>query len=224
MSNRILIVDDDKEIRSQLSVYLIAAGYQVDLAEDLPSFFNALQERIPGIVLLDFNLGDTKGSVVLQEIRKRPECEKIPVIVVTGFASEPERVELLKMGADDIVQKPFSLEELRARILANLRRANSYAKIDGIFTFGNMQLNKNKLEFVTEGQAIRLTNTEFKILFELVSANGSMVSRRRLVANSMAWGVDLSRSLDVHINSLRKKLLNADTTIRTLRGKGYSLE
>lgn len=227
MKQHILVIEDDEAIRCGVVDALELDGYQVSQADCASTGIAAVGQSECDIVLLDLVLPDGDGLDVLAEIRSvRP---KLPVIILTARGEEPDRVRGLRLGADDYVVKPFSVQELTARIEAVLRRATPDPCRDQLpVPCGIVDLRRCELIF-EDGSTVELSEREVDILRYLASRAGEPVSRDELMAE--VWKIDprgiQSRTIDMHIARLREKLRDSSakpTVIRTVRGRGYSFE
>lgn len=218
----VYIVEDDTSIR-ELEMYALKnANFEVSGFEDGPAFLNALDAKIPDIVLLDIMLPQDDGLQILTKIRNTPQYSDIPVIMVTAKTSEIDAVKGLDMGADDYITKPFGVMELVSRVKAILRRTEKKAK--PILAYKNIKLDEGRHTVLVDKNEIELTYKEYEILKHLIRNKGIVLSRDRLM--EIVWGYDFeqgNRTVDVHIQSLRKKLGNAGEHIKTIRNVGYKV-
>lgn len=215
----IYVVEDDEGIRD---VYEGAFEDEYDLRmfEDGQTFFEAMTQQVPDLVILDIMLPDMDGYTILSEIRKTDE--HLPVIIVSAKSDEISFVKGLNRGADDYMSKPFSVLELMARVKTNLRRANLYISAAGGFV-----VDRNTYKIKYHGTDLGLTLKEYKLLDLLMSRAGTTVERDTLFRQ--VWGEDFmgeTRTLDMHIAALREKIKSAGggDPIVTVRGVGYRLE
>jgi DNA-binding response OmpR family regulator len=217
---RILLVEDDDAFAAALSDGLTAAGYEVRRAASAGEAFRAIESPQPAdLVLLDLGLPDCDGLAVCARIRR---LGAVPLIVVTARGDLSSRVQGLRRGADDYVVKPFALSELLARIEAVMRRAPSAPRGERL-EVGVLTIDFAARTVAVDGAAVALTRKEFDLLAALARAPGATVDRQRLLLE--VWHSDLpalSRTLDVHIATLRAKLGRADL-LQTVRGVGYRL-
>lgn len=217
-------VDDDNTIRD-IEVYTLnQTGFSAKGFSDGVSLLNALKTEIPELIVLDIMLPEMDGIEVLKRIRQNPETRKIPVIMATAKGTEPDKIKGLDSGADDYLVKPFGVMEMVSRIKAVLRRCGQAAS-EGILTVGKITLNEKQHLVVVEGENVPLTLKEFEIL-KLFMQNPSVVFSRDTLL-SRVWGVDYlgeSRTVDMHIKTLRRKLGVASDYIKTVIGVGYKLE
>lgn len=219
----IFCVEDDGNIR-ELVVYtlettgLLARGY-----EDGRQFFEALEEELPELVLLDIMLPGEDGMVILKKLKASSRTKDIPVIMLTAKGAEYDKVMGLDSGADDYVTKPFGMMELVSRIRAVMRRAGKKREAD-IFTLGSLCLDVKKHEVTVDGESIALTLKEFELLKRLMTNRNIVLTRDSLLEE--IWGYDFdgeTRTVDVHVRTLRQKLGRAGEYIETVRGVGYRM-
>jgi two-component system response regulator MprA len=219
---RILVVDDDRSLRSAVSRALELEGYEVDAAEDgaraLGWFDEGVQE--PDLVVLDVLMPNVDGLTACRAIRAR---SRVPILMLTARAAVEERVEGLEAGADDYLAKPFAVVELVARVRALLRRSG--AEVD-VVRYGDLELDRGERRAYRAGRQLDLTRIEFALLELLMSHPRKVLSRERIFAN--VWGYDMSyasNSLEVYIGYLRKKTEagGEPRLIQTVRGVGYVL-
>ena len=211
----IYAVEDDKNILEIEMFALKNSGYQVDGFECARDFYKKLDERQPDLVLLDIMLPDEDGLEIVGKLRRRPETKKLPVIMVTAKTTEIDKVKGLDVGADDYLTKPFGVMELIARVKAVLRRTMEEEKF---LSLGDVFLDDEKHMVYVKDQPCSLTFKEYELL-KLLLHNAGILER--------VWGIDFegeSRTLDMHIRTLRQKLGDAGTMIRTVRNVGYMIE
>jgi two-component system response regulator RegX3 len=213
---RLLLVEDDPRISSPLREGLAREGFDVDLAE---SGAAALAAAPVDLVLLDLGLPDLEGRAVCRELRAR---SAVPIIVVTARSDEIDRVDLLEIGADDYVVKPFGFRELVARIRAVLRRSLGGPPTESVIIVGGLSIDRRTRTVTYDGAAIALTPKEYDLLVYLANDAGAVKSREQLmhdVWDEHWWGS--TKTLDVHVASLRRKL--HPDLIETVRSVGYRL-
>ncbi len=219
----IYCVDDDKQIRD-IEVYTLEqTGFSALGFSDGDSLFKALQKEIPDLIVLDIMLPETDGIEILKRIRSELMYKDIPVIMATAKGTEMDKISGLNFGADDYLVKPFGMMEMVARINAVLRRTAKTEEA-GI-TVGNITLNEAEHTVVADGRGVELTHKEFDML-KLFMKNKNIVFSREKLMNEV-WGSDYmgeSRTVDMHIKTLRKKLGSAGSQIKTVIGVGYRLE
>ncbi|PXV68711.1 response regulator [Halanaerobium congolense] len=222
--DKILVVEDEKNIRELIKFNVENAGYEVETAADGKEAMAKLSEEID-LVVLDLMLPEIDGMEVCRRMRSSEELRQIPIIMLTAKGEEVERILGLEMGADDYMTKPFSPRELVARIKAIFRRIKEYRaddeKIkDEIIEVDKIKIDISRHEVIYEGQKITLTPKEFELLRYLIINQGRVLSRDLLLEK--IWGYEYAgdtRTVDVHIRRIRKKL-NSDY-IATVRGVGY---
>ncbi len=217
-------VDDDKTIRD-IEVYtLTQTGFEAKGFADGVSMLAALKTEKPDLIVLDIMLPEIDGVEVLKIIKEDRETAKIPVIMATAKGTEMDKIQGLDTGADDYLVKPFGVMEMVSRIKAVLRRCEP-KKSENIFTVGNITLNNTEHTVFVSQQKITLTYKEFEILKIFMQNPETVFSRERLL--SEVWGVDYlgeTRTVDMHIKTLRHKLGDAADCIKTVIGVGYKLE
>lgn len=225
MSNeKILIVDDEEHIQELIKFNLKQNGYKVICAGDgIEAIEQAKKER-PKLILLDVMLPGIDGYDVCKELRKDNSLANIPIIMITAKGEEFDKILGLELGADDYITKPFSVRELVARVKAVLRRSVMQYE-DKSFNFGNISIDFEKHEVNKSGKRIDLTLKEFELL-EILSKNKGRVMTREFLLDKI-WGYEYvgeTRTVDVHIRHLRKKIEDDDKNpkyIQTIRGIGY---
>ena len=218
MSSVIYSVEDDKDIAKIINKTLSKQGYDVVSFYDGQSFIKAFDENKPDMVLLDMMLPDLSGAHLLQYIRKDSANDHIPVIIISANSLVTDKVDGLDMGADDYIAKPFDLLELMSRVNALFRRF----KKSSSFEYGKLVLNSESHICKYDGKTISLTIKEFDILALLLKNKGKVVSRDEIL--SSIWGNEEleTRTIDMHIKSLRKKI-NDEGIIETIYGLGYKV-
>lgn len=224
---KILIIDDEIHIVELLKFNLENNGYKVDYSYDGFDGYLKTKEFQPDLILLDWMLPNISGIDLLKKIRSDETLEQIPVIMLTAKNMEEDKLEGLEDGADDYITKPFSVKEVLARITSVLRRYKytSNEKIE-VLKADDIQVNVNKHIVTKNGQEIELTLKEFQILKLLIKNKGNVLTRTFLL--DKIWGYDYygeTRTLDVHIRHLRKKIGDNDSKlIETVRGVGYKIK
>lgn len=222
MVQRIYIVEDDRNIREIEMLALKNSGYQVQGFETAKDFYAALSEKLPILVLLDIMLPDEDGMSVLQTIRRRADTRKLPVILVTAKGDEIDKVRGFDSGADDYIAKPFGVMEMIARVKALIRRSAS--EETKFLTLGNVFLDGEKRMAFVDDRPVELTLKEYELLHLLMLNEGIVLSRDLIMERVWDGYESESRTLDMHIKSLRKKLGESASMIRTMRGVGYIAE
>lgn len=219
----IFCVEDDSNIRELVVYTLETTGFQAQGFEDGSDFMKALAFETPELILLDIMLPGEDGLALLKKLKSSSKTKNIPVIMVTAKGSEYDKVVGLDGGADDYVTKPFGMMELIARIKAVLRRSGEKQK-SGIISHGPITLDLEKHIVTANGANVILTLKEFELLERLAKKPGIVVTRDTLL--SEIWGYDFdgeTRTIDVHVRSLRQKLGEVGEMIETVRGIGYKL-
>jgi DNA-binding response OmpR family regulator len=219
---RILIVEDQADLADSLAFNLSRANYETTVAYDGRTAWKLIQENRPDLVLLDLMLPELSGTEVASRVRGDPATAHLPIIMLTAKADEVDQLVGLAVGADDYVIKPFSIKVLLARIEAVLRRATSAPAQGNLLRLDGIEIDLETHEVRSDGDNVRLTLTEFRLLAALLAANGRILSRPQLMAKAIGPGVMVTeRTIDVHITGLRKKLGPRGAMIRTVRGVGY---
>lgn len=219
----ICIVEDDLNIREIEIFALKNCGFTTTEASNAREFWDICSKKIPELVILDIMLPDEDGISILGKIRSKPELKKLPVILVTAKSSEIDKVKGLDAGADDYIAKPFGVLELISRVKAVLRRTRESDE-DTIIVLGNLRMNVEKYMVYVDDAAVELTFKEFELLRVLMKNAGNVMTREILM--DRVWGMTYegeSRTLDMHIKTLRKKLGAAGERIKTVRNVGYRL-
>ena len=219
----IFCVEDEANIRELVVYTLETTGFEARGFEEGTSFFEALAEELPELILLDIMLPGEDGMEILKKLKTSGRTKDIPVIMVTAKGAEYDKVMGLDAGADDYVTKPFGMMELVSRVKAVLRRSRRDDKKDEIIV-GDLKIYPNKHKVKSCGNEVTLTNKEFKLLCLLVESKGNVLNRDQLLTN--IWGYDFdgeTRTVDVHIRTLRQKLGQAGEYIETVRGVGYRI-
>lgn len=218
----IYVVEDDKNIQEIEQIALKNSGYQVVTFDTAGDFFDALKTQTPDLLLLDIMLPDMDGLQVLEQVRGQAALRSLPIIMVTAKTTELDKVRGLDMGADDYLSKPFGIMELISRVKALLRRSGG--KREKNITIGQVCLDEEKHKVTVDGQACELTYKEYELL-KLLMANAGVVTSRESILEQV-WGTDFegeSRTLDMHIKTLRQKLGASGGMIKTVRNVGYIL-
>ena len=220
----IYIVEDDINIREIEAFSLKNSGYKIKDFGCAADFFAKMQEKLPNLIILDVMLPDEDGLSIVKKLRSNPESRKIPVIMVTAKTTELDKVKGLDMGADDYLTKPFGVMELISRVKALLRRCEGMED-EKFYSVGGLFLDIEKHSVSVNEEPVELTYKEYELLRLLIQNAGIVTSRDTIMER--VWGTDFegeSRTLDMHIKSLRKKLGDSASMIRTMRGVGYIAE
>ena len=222
----ILLVDDETDLLTLLRYNLERAGLEVLAAPDGEEALTIVSERRVDLVLLDWMMPHMSGIEVCRQLRRKPATRNIPIIILTARAEEADRIRGLDTGADDYVSKPFSTDELVARIRAVLRRVRPALAAERL-VFGDIVMDLAAHRVTRSGRGVRLGPTEYRLLRHLLEHPGRVFSRDQLI--DAVWGHDIyvdTRTVDVHIRRLRKALNDGGQAdvIRTVRSAGYGLE
>ena len=219
----IYILEDDLNIQEIEAYALKNSGYQTEGFDNARDFFKKVSERVPSLLLLDIMLPGEDGIEILKKLRNSAKTKDIPVIMVTAKGSEYDKVIGLDTGADDYITKPFGMMELVSRIKAVLRRTIR-EKTDTKYRVGNLSIDVEKHKVKVDGETVTLTLKEFELLEKLMKNRHIVLTRDRLLEE--IWGYDFTgetRTVDVHVRTLRQKLGTAGELIETVRGVGYRI-
>lgn len=224
MAKKILIVEDERDISRMLEYNLRKEGYATLLAADGPSGAALAARERPDLVLLDIMLPGVDGLEVLKRLRFDSKTASLPVILLTAKSEETDKVVGLELGADDYITKPFAIKELLARVKSVLRRTSAKLAECDRFKDGGLEIDFQKVIVLVKGRPVEITAKEFVLLKTLVSVGGKVLSREALLES--AWGMDAAlevetRTVDVHIGTLRKKLKSEGARIVTVKNFGY---
>ncbi|MCL6466561.1 MAG: response regulator transcription factor [candidate division WOR-3 bacterium] len=221
----IAIVDDEPDILELLSLHLTKSGFSVQKMTSGAELYQFLEKTIPHLIILDLMLPDVDGIDICRFLKQEPRFASIPIIMLTARGEESDRITGLELGADDYITKPFSPKEVVARVRAVLRRQEQITADEKITVGTELVIYPKKHEVTAAGRKIDLTATEFRILMVLAAKPGWVFTREQIIDE--LWGYDkpiLDRTIDVHIQHLRKKMGKAGELIRNIRGVGYKLE
>ena len=217
----IYLLEDDNSIRDLVIYTLNSQGMEARGFERPSVFWAAVGERVPTLVLLDIMLPEEDGLSVLKKLRSDARTQRVPVIMLTAKSTEYDKVLGLDAGADDYVSKPFGMMELLSRIRALLRRTQQES---GVYRCGTLQVDTGRHTVLEGDREVALTQKEFELLCLLLKNKGQVVSREKLIED--VWGYAFageSRTIDVHVRTLRQKLGDAGAYIETVRGYGYKI-
>ena len=220
----IYIVEDDQNIREIESFALKNSGYNIMDFECAKDFYKKIAEKVPSLIILDIMLPDEDGLDVLKKLRNTPATRKVPIILVTAKTTEIDKVKGLDMGADDYITKPFGVMELISRVKAVLRRSKGMDE-EKMLSLADVSIDNEKHAVYIKNEVCELTYKEYELL-KLLMINSGIVMSRDVIMERI-WGSDFegeSRTLDMHIKTLRQKLKNANVTIKTVRNVGYIME
>ena len=218
----IYIVEDDENIREIESIALKNSNYMVQAFDRAATFYEKLEEIIPDLIILDIMLPDEDGYSIVRKLRNNSKTKKVPVIMITAKTTEMDMVKGLDDGADDYIRKPFSIMEFLSRVKALLRRASE--KDPEQLLVGEILLDNERHTVVADDRSVELTLKEYELLRYLMINEDIVLSRESIMQR--VWGVDFegeSRTVDMHIKTLRHKLGDCGKQIRTVRGIGYAI-
>jgi two-component system, OmpR family, phosphate regulon response regulator PhoB len=225
MSAYVLVVEDEPDIAALVAYHLARDSYRVRTAGDGMEAIRLVERERPDLVILDLMLPSVSGLDVLRELRSRPELEALPVILLTARKEEQDRIEGLQLGADDYVPKPFSPQELVLRVGAVLRRVRQQPVTEGGGRFlrvGPVSMDTGAAIARVDGQPLDLTPIEYRLLATLMERRGRVQSRRQLLQSVWDTTADITtRTVDMHVQRLRRKLGPAAAWVETVRGFGY---
>ena len=221
---KIWCIEDDININNLVVYAMESSGYEVRGFVNYTEFEQAMGEDRPDLLILDVMLPDKDGMEILKELRENDATYYMPVIMLTAKTAEADRVRALDMGADDYVPKPFGVMELISRVRAVLRRTTTKSQ-ESILVCGNVAIMPSRHRVDVNGVTVDLTLKEYNLLHLLISNKGQVFSRKQLM--DKVWGdsyVGESRTIDMHIKTLRQKLESGGDIIKTVRGVGYKAE
>lgn len=219
----IYCVEDDTGIRELMIYTLKASGFEARGFAEASEFWQALSEKLPELILLDIMLPGEDGITVLEKLRHRADTAKVPVIMASAKGTEFDRVKGLDCGADDYLSKPFGMMEMVSRVRAVLRRS-APQKSDSVLRLCGIELNIAEHRVISDSKEVQLTLKEFELLRLFMENPGFVFSRELLL--SRIWGEEFvgeSRTVDVHVGTLRQKLGAPGEAIETVRGVGYRM-
>ncbi|MBS6645182.1 MAG: response regulator transcription factor [Clostridiaceae bacterium] len=220
----IYLVEDDNSIRELVIYTLQSTGFQAAGFSCGKEFWEGMRKEVPSLILLDIMLPDEDGLTILKKIRNASDTARIPVIMLTAKGTEYDKVIGLDSGADDYIPKPFGMMELVSRVKAVLRRTEPEQKTR-LYELGPIKVDVIRHTVHVSGETVNLTYKEFELLCYLLENEGIVLSRDQLL--SKIWGYDFdgeTRTVDVHIRTLRQKLGTGGNYIETIRGVGYKIE
>lgn len=221
----ILVVDDEASQREMLLYNIECEGYRTSKATNGEDALICVAEDPPDVIILDWMMPKLSGLEVCRQLKARPETRGIPVIMLSARTEDVDKVRGLETGADDYVEKPYSVTELMARVRAQLRRARP-AAVGQTLSYGDITLDAETHRVIRAGADVKLGPTEFRLLATFMEKPGRVWSRDQLL--DRVWGRDVyvdTRTVDVHVGRLRKALsgVGGDDPVRTVRGAGYAL-
>ena len=227
MTQRILVVDDDRQIVRLVQSYLEQAGYVVLTAADGATALRTIRTERPDLVVLDLMLPDTDGWAITRTVRSDASLAGLPLVMLTARVEDTDKIVGLELGADDYIAKPFNPRELLARVRAVLRRGGGAPAQLRVIELGALRLDLDRHAVTRDGQALEVTPTEFDLLKVLMEYPGHAFTRAELIEKGLGYTYDgLDRGIDSHMKNLRKKIepdpVNP-TYIQTVYGVGYRL-
>ncbi len=220
----IYVVEDDKSIQEIETFALTSTGYETKGFDNAASFYEAMKLQIPALILLDIMLPDEDGLTILKKLRCQEKTQNIPVIMVTAKTTEIDKVKGLDSGADDYMTKPFGVMELISRVKAVMRRFKVEEK-PPVLKIGGIEMDTHKHAVSVNGEVCELTYKEYGLL-KLLMTNVGIATTRQVILDKV-WGTDFegeSRTLDMHIKTLRQKLKEEGSRIKTVRNVGYIMD
>jgi len=225
MRERILVVEDDADVRGLIRLQLRAAGFDVMEACNGAEGLAMAKNDLPSVILLDIMMPEMNGIEVCRALRRNPATSRIPILMLTAKTAEADKVAGFEVGADDYVTKPFSPRELVLRVRAVARRKPDQGMAKPIpARAGLITMDRNEMTATIGGKKLTLTSTEFRLLELLVRRAGNIQSREVLLSEVWGYQANLdTRTVDTHIRRLRDKLGRAGRLVETVRGSGYRL-
>jgi len=227
MPGRILVVEDEKTISDLVAEALKRRGYRVETVDDGDSGLFAVETTLPDLVILDVMLPGMDGWEVCRRIRENPSTRGIPVLMLTARRDERDLLAGFDVGADDYMKKPFSVNDLAARVRSLLKRGVPKEAEEKVITIGPLSVDTEKGEALLEGSLLDLTATEFRLLEMLASNRGRVVSRETLLARVWGYAAADTRTVDMHVFRLRRKIEKDPENpglLHTVRGRGFRLQ
>ena len=225
MQATILVVEDEEDIAGLIAHHMQRAGFNVMVAYNGSAAFKEIEKQLPDLILLDLMLPDMDGVEICKILKQKPNTRDIPIIMVTAKAEEVDRIVGLELGADDYVVKPFNTRELVLRVKGILKRIKTPRQEPKVVSHGELTLDADAHRVTLRAQEIELTLTEFKLLKELLLNKGRVRPREVLLNN--VWGYTFEgydRTVDTHVQRLRRKLKDHGDIIETVRGVGYMVK
>jgi two-component system, OmpR family, alkaline phosphatase synthesis response regulator PhoP len=227
VTQRILVVDDDRQIARLVSAYLEQAGFQVRVAYDGEAALHAIRRERPDLVVLDLMLPGREGREVTRIVRADPELATLPIVMLTARVEDVDKIVGLEIGADDYITKPFNPAEVVARVRAVLRRAGGVPATPSVLQVGGLVLDLDRHVVTVDGAPVDLTPTEFALLERLMRHPGRAFSRLDLMEGGAYADEAMARTVDSHVKNLRRKVEpdpSEPRYIQTVYGVGYRLE
>jgi two-component system, OmpR family, phosphate regulon response regulator PhoB len=224
MTSRVLIIEDEPDIRKTIDYNLSKESFQVFQAGSIAEGEQSILENSPDVIILDLMLPDGSGLTLCRDVKSNEETKHIPIILLTAKADEVDRVIGFELGADDYVTKPFSVRELILRVKAILKRGmpESPKAVDSEFIFGELKLNLDAHQIFINHDEVTFTALEFRLLKHLIDRRGRVQTRDQLLEEVWGYSAEVTtRTVDTHIKRLREKLGSTGEYIQTIRGVGY---
>jgi two-component system phosphate regulon response regulator PhoB len=222
MAQRVLIVEDERDLATVLAYNLRADGLEVATAETGAAAYREVQAKVPDLIILDLMLPDVSGLDVCRTLKASPQTRDVPIIIASARSEEVDRIVGLELGADDYVVKPYSVRELVLRVRIILRRTEPSTPAADLVRFGVLSIDRAAHRTFVNDQEVALTQLEFRLLTTLLERKNRTQSRETLLTD--VWQLNSSietRTVDTHVKRLREKLGPASGYIRTVRGVGY---
>lgn len=222
--SKVFVVEDMESIRKLIVYALKSSNYEAMGFENAEEFFNQIEKELPDLVILDIMLPEISGIEILGKLKNNFNTKDIPVIMLTAKSSEIDKVSALDQGADDYITKPFGVMELIARVRAVLRRSNKESSTNEI-SYEGIVLKDDLRKVFVDGKEVNLTYKEYELLKYMLQNKKIVLSREKIMQN--VWGFDFegeSRTVDMHIKTLRDKIGSKDYLIKTVRGVGYKID
>lgn len=222
--SKVFVVEDMESIRKLIVYALKSSNYEAMGFENAEEFFNEIEKELPDLVILDIMLPEISGIEILGKLKNNFNTKDIPVIMLTAKSSEIDKVSALDQGADDYITKPFGVMELIARVRAVLRRSNKESSTNEI-SYEGIVLKDDLRKVFVDGEEVNLTYKEYELLKYMLQNKKIVLSREKIMQN--VWGFDFegeSRTVDMHIKTLRDKIGSKDYLIKTVRGVGYKID
>ena len=224
MKQKILVVEDEKDIRELVQHHLAKSGFETLAVSDGQEAFRKIQKSRPDLIVLDLMLPEMDGKELTKLLKAREETKDIPIVMLTAKNEEVDRIVGFELGADDYIPKPFSPRELVLRVKAVLKRTEKKSETHATppLQIGELEIDENNFQAKLKGKSVDLTKTEFSLLLELVKAKGRLKTREALLG--AVWGFESygdSRTIDTHFSRLRQKLGKFGERIETVRGVGF---
>ena len=220
----IFCVEDDADIKELIEYTLSSSGFRVTGFDSAAAFWEGMKTKTPSLVLLDIMLPDEDGMQILKKLKASGKTASIPTIMLTAKSGQIDKIKALDGGADDYVTKPFDIPELISRINAVLRRSAKKTTA-GVLKLGNITVDSNSRRVTVGENEVTLTYKEFELLSQLIRNKGLVMTRDKLMVS--VWGTDFkgeSRTVDVHIRTLRQQLGAAGSCIESVRNVGYKVD